>query len=702
MTEASPALDAVLAPRSVAIIGASDDPNKVGGRPLHYMLRWGFGGRIYPINPRRREVQGVRAFPDLDALDEAPEAAVIAVPGADAVAAVRACAQRGVQVAIVMSSGFGEIGASGRAAQDAMLAEARAAGMRLVGPNSQGIANFANGCVLNFSTMLMEVAPADGPIAIISQSGAASVLPFAHLRAAGYGVRYLIASGNDADLGAAELACAVARDPEVKVLLVYVETLRQPHLLAEAAQRAAERGAATVLLKGGTSRRGSAAAQSHTGAIVGGDDAVDAFALRHRIWRAHDLKELVNAVPLYLQGADPGRGRSLVVTPSGAIGVLCADTAERLGLELAELSPSTLDALTQALPPFATAANPLDITAGLLGNPALFPRALQAAAADPAADMILVGAPIPGPGYDIQGNVDAVAACAKTTAKPVVLIAPWASTQEMARAAGLPAYAEATDALGAMSQYARHVSMLRRPPTMPPALSGAVVRLPQAGGTLSEHASLALLKQHGLPVFEHRLCASPEAAVDAFHAFGGSPVVVKGCSRSVAHKSEAGLVHLDLVTAEAVRRAAEACLRTIAGRGFEAEGVLVGVMVRGPAREFALGVKRDPDLGALLVVAEGGTLIELRRDVVPLIAPFTAEEAMAAVRRMRLAPLLDGYRGEPALDVDALARAAVAMGNFAASAGPRLLSVDVNPLLVLPRGRGVVAVDALVELDESK
>lgn len=694
-------LDAVLNPRSVAIIGASEDRNKVGGRPLHYLLRFGYRGLVHPINRNRNVVQGVRALPDLDAIDTPPDVAVIAVAGDDAVAAVAACAKRGVRAAIVMSSGFGEIGARGRAAQEAMLASAQAAGMRLIGPNAQGVANFANGSVLNFSTMFMEVEPADGPIAIISQSGAASVVAFAHLRAAGFGVRYLIASGNDADLGVSELARAVAADPAVRLLLVYVESLRNPQMLADAAYRAAQRGVAMVLLMSGVSARGAAAAQSHTGSIVGGDDAIDAFALRHGIWRAHDLHELINAVPLYLQGASPGRGRSVIVAPSGAICVLCADAAQRIGLELSDLAPATLEGLTQVLPAFATAANPLDLTGGLLGNSSLFPKALGKIGADPAADMLLVGVTFAGPGYDTLATVEAIAGFVAETGKPVAVTAPLASTLAILREVGLPAYSNETDAIRALYQYCRHIPLLRSEPFKAPHAEPAASELPVTGGALNEHHSLALLARYAVPVYRNRLCRTPEEAVAAFHDLGDGPVTVKGCSAAVVHKSDHGLVYLDLVTAAAVESAARDCFMKMSRFSVVYEGVLVGEMVRRPYREFALGVKRDPVFGPLVIVAEGGTLIELRRDFVPLLAPFGLAEASAALLRLRLAPLLDGYRGYPALDVSALASAAVALGNFAIAAGPRLRSADINPILVLSRGEGALAVDAVIELEES-
>src|SRR5215472_12412855 len=232
------ALRAALDPRSVAVIGASENPNKIGGRPIHYLGRFGFSGEIYPINPHRAELQGHKSYPDLDSLPEAPELAIVAVPGQAAVAAVKACAERGVKVAIVMASGFGETGADGLAEQRAMVEAARAAGMRLVGPNTQGLANFGTGAIANFSTMFLESPPADGPVAIVSQSGAMSVVPYGLLRARGIGVRHTHATGNGGDVSLAELARVVIEDPAVRLMLLYLEAIPDPEILADVAQRA--------------------------------------------------------------------------------------------------------------------------------------------------------------------------------------------------------------------------------------------------------------------------------------------------------------------------------------------------------------------------------------------------------------------------------------------------------------------------------
>ncbi len=737
-------VDALLRSRSVAVIGASDNPNKVGGRPVHYLNRYGYDGRIYPINPGRDEIQGHRAYPDLDALDTVPDAAVIAVAGDAALEQVRRCAAAGVRAAVVMASGFAETGDAGRRRQDELVAAAHAGGMRIVGPNAQGTANFASGAVLNFSTMFMEVAPADGPIAIVSQSGAASVMPYALLRQAGLGVRYLVATGNDADLDACAMAEAVAADEVVRLVLVYLESLSDPARLAAAAAIARRRGAAVVVLKSGGSKRGAAAAASHTGAMVGNDAAIDAFLARHGIWRAPDIAAFVRAAPLYLQGRDPGLGRTVVISHSGAVGVMAADLAERAGLPLTDLAPATQDALARVLPDFGTAANPLDMTAALLGHGDLFPRALGALGGDPGANMVMIGIPVAGPGYDVEALARDAAGFVDAHAMPLVVSAPQATVRAAFDRRGVPTYVTEADAIAALHQYAMHRRLMEAAARAegddpgadpgaghgadPGAGHGADARVgsctdvcadacadarANAGGNaarntadagagtglLDEYASLSLLGRYGVPAVPQRLCETAEQAVQAAAALaaGDAPVVVKGCATSVPHKSEHGLVHLRLAGAAQVLAAATACLGKLAELGVERPRVLVAPMVKG-THEFALGVTVDPQLGPLVMIGDGGTLLELRQDIVTLLAPFDGAAAREACRRLRVAPLFDGYRDMPPLDLDALADAAVALGEFAMACGGTLMSVDINPLMVMPAGQGAMAVDAVVEM----
>jgi len=289
-------LRAVFSPRSVAIVGASENPNKIGGRPLLFLSRFGFQGQVYPINPRRSEAQGFKTYPDLKSVPEVPDVVLIVVPGDLALQAVEEGARAGAKVAIVMASGFGETASvEAQAQQQRMKQIADESGMRIIGPNSQGLANFASGAVLSFSTMFLEAPPQDGPVAIVSQSGGMSVVPYGLLRNRGIGVRHVHATGNDCDVSVGELASVLAEDPDLKLLLLYLETIRDADAVAQMAQTARSRGLPVIALKSGRTAAGQEAARSHTGALANEDRVVDAFFEQHGIWRAQNMSELVDA-----------------------------------------------------------------------------------------------------------------------------------------------------------------------------------------------------------------------------------------------------------------------------------------------------------------------------------------------------------------------------------------------------------------------
>jgi acyl-CoA synthetase (NDP forming) len=687
-------LRAALDPRSVAVIGASDNPNKIGGRPIHYLGRFGFTGAIYPINPHRAEIQGHKCYPDLASLPEAPELAIVAVPGQAAVAAVTACAERGVKVAIVMASGFGETGAAGRAEERAMVACARAAGMRLVGPNTQGLANFGTGAIASFSTMFLEAPPQDGPVAIVSQSGAMSVVPYGLLRARGIGVRHTHATGNDSDVTAAELALAVLEDPAVGLLLLYLESIADAAALAEVAESARRRGIPVVALKAGRTAAGQQAALSHTGALANEDRVVDAFFRRHSIWRAHDVPDLVNAAELYLKGWRPDGRRLVAISNSGASCVMAADIAADLGMPLAALSEETQRELGAALPGFATVRNPIDITAALLANNHLLGAILPILARDPAVDLTMLAVPVAGVGYDLESFARDTAEFLQSTGKPVVLAAPQTGVAAPFRAVGVPTFADETQAIRALDQLARHWALLRRPPMTPTPL--ATVRMPEGSARfLNEAQSLALVAAHGIPVVPHRLCRTEAEAREAFRALGPR-VAVKACSADVPHKSEHGLVALGIASEDAAATVFAELGRKLDALGLARDGVIVAAMASA-ARECALGARLDPVFGPVVMVGDGGKYVEAMPDVAVLLSPFSREDVLDALGRLRIAPLFEGVRGEPPFDAEALVEAALKLGILIASAQGHIASIDLNPVMVGPRGAGIVVADALVE-----
>ena len=687
----STALRAAHAPESIVVFGASDNPDKIGGRPLHYLARHGFRGRVYGINPKRTETQGFPTAPLLEALPECPEVAIVAVPGEAAVEAVATCAAAGVRLCVVMSSGFGETGtAEGRHSEQRMRELARAAGMRVVGPNSQGLANFGNGAVLSFSSMFLEVPPQDGPVGVVSQSGAMSVVPYCMLRRRGIGVRYAHATGNDCDVTVAELAGEMALDPDLRLILMYLESIPDAGALAETARIARERGLPIVALKSGRTRAGQQAARSHTGALANEDRVVDAFLERHGIWRANDLRELAHATELYLKGWKPAGRRLVAISNSGAVCVMAADAATRAQLPVAELAPGTRAQLAAILPSFATSTNPIDITAALLTNSGLFGAILPVVASDPAADAFVVGIPVAGAAYDVEAFARDTAAFAEATGKPTVAAITQDEVAAPFRARGLPVFQTESEAVAALAQFVTHHERMRDArPTLP-----VTWRPTGAVRMLNEAQSLARLQAAGVPVVAHRLCQSADEAVAAVRDLGGR-VALKGCSADVAHKSELGLVVLGLADEDAVRSAFVRVRAALEDRGLAFDGVLVAAMVRG-LRELMIGAHVDPVFGPVVVVGDGGRHVEAMPDSALLLPPFEAEDVARALGRLRIAPLLAGVRGEPPLDVAAFSSAAVAVGRLVSEPGCPVDSLDLNPVLVGAAGEGCTALDAVV------
>jgi len=678
---AAVSLAALLDPVSIAVIGASDDPGKIGGRPLAYLSRFGYRGRVLPVNPNRAEVQGLRCYPDVASLPEVPEVAAVLVPGAAAARAVEELGAAGTEVAIVMASGFGEVGGEGAAMQEQMRRAAAATGMRLVGPNAMGSANLTTGTVLTFSTMYLEIDVTPGPVAIVSQSGSMAVEPCALLARQAIGVAQMHATGNDADVTAAEVAALVAADERVELLLVYVESIGDGAALAELGRVGRARELPVVALKGGRTAAGQRAAHSHTGALATEDRLADAFFEEHGIWRARDLDEVSRVAGLHLRRWRTHGTRIAVVSNSGASCVQSADAATEWGLSFAPLSRTTTDALAEALPSFATLTNPVDLTAALIGSEGVFARVAGRLAADPSVDALHLALPIAGEGYEIDSFAASLADAAKD--KPVVVSCPMPDrVSQPFRDAGLPVFLTETEAISALgSLLGQHARLARARARLGSDVRAWSTRPRGSGRMLDEAASLAFLAAHGVPVVAHRLCHTADEAAAAFDAFGHEPVAVKGCSDAVTHKSELGLVRLNVTTEPDVRAAFDAVRSD--------NGAIVARMAAG-RRELLLGAHHDPTFGPVVLVGDGGTYVETIDDVAVLFPPVTVDAVVDALDGLRIAPVMRGVRGEARVDLAAVASAAVALGDVV----DEVVSIDVNPLFV--GTDGCVAADAVV------
>jgi len=710
-------LRALLAPRAIAVLGASDDPVKIGGRPLAFLLRYQYAGKVYPVNPSRKTVQGLPAFASIADVPAPVDLAVVVLPAAAVEPALEAAAAHGVRAAIVFSSGFAEVGRAGREAQARLTALARRTGLRIVGPNCQGIAHLPTRLMTTFASGFLDEPLCIGPIAMVSQSGAMAGMLYELARTQGLGLNYWVSTGNEADVQAADILAAVVADGETRVACCYLEDVKDAARFREALARAHQHRVPVFVLKSGRSAQGQRAAASHTGSLAGEDAVYDAVFRDWGALRAADPADLLRLPQAFLRYAEAGP-RVAILSNSGGLGVLSVDLCVDLGLIPAEFSAETTAGLRAALPDFAAPQNPVDLTAQILTDPGMLMRVLPLLEADPGVDMIVFQVALFGAATDVGRFARDVGRVAASTGKVVAMSCPQPHVVARFREAGVLAFDDSTVALRSLACLAEvtrrrprwrarlaaaAVAPAPTPPAAPrPTISsppGAAPRV-SAEGFLSEWESRRRLEPFGLPLVASRLSADPDAAAAAADALG-YPVVVKICSPDLPHKSDAGGVALGLGDGAAVREASRRILDTVAARAPRArlEGLLVQRQVKGEL-ELALGVKRDPVFGPVVLVAAGGVLIETLRDFRLLLPPIDTEAAEEALRALRIAALWDGVRGRPPLDLAAAAELLVRLGEAARSlAAAGVTEMDLNPVSVGTRGAGATILDALLRVD---
>ena len=689
-------LDALFRPHRVALVGASADPTKTAGLPLRFLRQRGFDGAVYPINPRATEIDGLRCFPDINALPETPEVAMVLLGAAASIEAVRHLAARGVRYAIVLASGFGETGEAGRTRQAALLEAAGS--MRLLGPNTIGLVNVTDGIPLSASGALAGSPPIAGPVGVVSQSGGILGALLSRLAAAGVGLSKLVATSNEADLEIADFVDYLAEDPATTVIALYIETIRQPERFRAAALKARAAGKPIVALKIGRSEAGARAAASHTGAMAGSDRVYDAFFADLGIIRAQTFGELVD-LPAALATQPPLRGRRIaVLTSTGGAGTLIADTIGLAGFEAPLPDAATLTRLVQAMPAGhgALDGNPIDLTlAGL--RPEILSACVRALLESESYDALAMVVGSSSVGDPILVS-DALRDGGTGTAKPIIAYVSPHAPAAAARLTeqGIPAFSAPEAVAAALSAL--------RIAAEAPIVSGVdethrVELAAEWQGSLDERQAKSLFAALGIPGAREAVVTDAASAIAAAATFGG-PVVLKILSTRITHKSDVGGVQVGL-DAGTIGPALETMrTRLHAGGHGDIEQFLVQEMVSG-GLEMILGCRRDP-LGAVLLLGMGGVAAELMSDtalrLVPRGQPLSLSQAHAMVRELRLWPLLDGYRGAPKRDTTALAAAIVAFSRLLAWHPDRLVEAEINPLFVLPTGQGVRAADGVAVL----
>ncbi len=689
-------LDALFDPRSVAVIGATDDPNRIGGRPLRYLKESGFQGELWPVNPRHDQVQGLEAWSDIGEVPGTIDVAIVAVPASRTLRAVEACAERGVGAAVVFTSGFAETDAVGVARQRRMGEIARSSGMRILGPNCLGVYNAATGFFATFATTLDFYRPMPSPVAIVSQSGAYGSHLAMLARRRRIEVGLWVTTGNECDVTVSECIAWMAGRPEIEVVAAYAEGVQDGSALLASLDAARAHRKRVFFTKTGRSEAGAEAVRSHTAALAGVDAVFDSMLAQAGIVRTYDTEEMLDAAYAASFGVLPSNRRVGFLTVSGGAGVMMVDEAAVQGLEVPPMPDAAQRRLKELLS-FCTPRNPVDITAQVFNAPHLVGTFLDTMLDEgDYAAIVIFFTYAASVEFMAKPTLDAVAGVRERHPDRLIVMAMIGADEAVARyeALNVPVFEDPVRAVRTVSALVRAREGLARGPGAGAHTGVHPSGRSYTGGRLDEHEALELLASWGIPAVQARVAPS---ATEAGHAAMtiGSPVAMKILSPDIDHKTEAGGVALD-VAAENAAREHDALVARAASYDASAEirGTLVAPMVSGV--ECILGMRRDPAFGPVVMVGSGGILAETIDDVSFRKAPIDRAEASRMIAELAVGGVLEGVRGRPRCDIDALARAVAALSRFAAANADTVESVDVNPFVVLPEGEGGMALDALI------
>ena len=693
------AIQALLHPKSIAVIGASSDFNKINGRTLKALVDKKYAGRIVPVNPKYQTLLDLPCYPDVASIPGTVELAVVAVPAKHVPDTLRELGKKGVKAAVVFSSGFSEVGGDGIRLEAELKKAIKESGVRILGPNCLGLVNVAENVMATFSQFSLGPTP-DGPAAFVTQSGALGTATAGTARKRGLNFGYFVNTGNEVDVQFVDIMRAIIAEDRIKVGAGYIEGLKNGPGLLEVAEDALQRAKPIVLTKVGRTKAGAKAIASHTGSLAGEDAVFDGVIRQRGIIRARSDEQLLDFVDIFSQCGLPGGKGIGFITRSGGAGALMADRAEEIGLDVATLSAETTEALRKVVPAFGSTSNPVDITAQGLVNPALMRDSLKILLSDPKVDIAVLWLSFTDKYAEVtaQSFIEAKA----QTSKPFIVC--WMGMPDIAaklmREGGVPFLRSAEPAVDAAAALVRYAEARRNWLSDAPARAALQLpepALPAASGAVSSMEGQALLQSFGVPTAAAKLATTTDEAVVAAKALG-YPVVMKIESPDILHKTEAKGVALNLDDETAVRSAFSALIAN--AKQYKADARIAGVLVQTMAKgdvELVIGLKRDPTFGPVVMVGLGGVLIEVLKDVVFRAAPVTQPEALRMLDELKSKVILDGVRGKPPVNKTALAQMISAVSCFGAAAGPRLAELDLNPVLAGPQG--VTAVDWLMMLD---
>jgi len=675
---------------SIAILGASDNPTKISGRPLAYLLACGYPGKIYAVNPARERAQGLKSHPALTAIGEPVELAIIGTAAQHVEAIVQEGIGLGIKAFVVFSSGFAEMGEEGRAMQERLSDLARAHGIIILGPNCLGAANSRNGLIASFTTALESTAIVQGSFSFASQSGALGAYWLDVVLRSRLGFAKWVTTGNESDVDIAQALDHLVADENTRVIGLYIEDIRRPAAFRQALHRAACAGKPVLVIKAGRSAAGAAAAASHTGALAGDDALYDACFAQHGAIRVESLSEMMDMARLLTHAAVPSGRRLGVMSVSGGAGVLIADACEPLGLSLPAPLEPTRDALRAILPAFVHPANPLDITGNVLQDTSVISRTMETLAKADEVDAIVLFIGMMHSIADVF--VDTLTRARQAAGCPIIVI--WIGAMDdsirQLEAHGIPVFLDIPQAISAIAQgigaEARRAVIVGRAPSP---MQG-VVASGLAGKVLSEIDGKQLLRSQDAVMLPRAAFFEPSdkpgsAQLPPF------PLVAKLQSADLLHKSDAGGVILGLQSADAI----EAAVRQLTGKGrelgIEFQGVLVEEMILFD-HELLLGLRRHSHFGPALTLARGGIEAELDPDAITRLLPLDENDIVTMLESLRCARLLKGFRGRPAANIPHIARRIAGLCDWFLL--QPLAELEINPLAI--KGSELWALDALI------
>ena len=705
--EARPDLSRFLNPRGVAVVGVSNDATRIGGQALKLLTDFGYGGRIYPVNPKYGEVKGLTCYPDLPSVPQPCDVALIALSAPHVAGVIEQCGKAGIPYAVVLAGGFGEVGAEGAALQAELASVVRNSDVRVVGPNCIGIMNLKDNARIGFGGTMQLRTLKPGPIAMVTQSGGFGFGVVAMACHYGLGFNYVVSTGNEDDLTTLDWVADLIERPEVEIVTVFMEGTTEGRRLREVGERALQLRKPILIWKVGNTDVGRRAATSHTARMTAGYELFRAAFRQGGFVEIRDVDDLIDIAKAFRIGKLPAGNRVAVLTLSGGAGVLLADRCIEHGLELPALTEATQARLREVLVSFAAIGNPIDATAhGYQDNFASYGRAIREVLADPNVDQVVARVPR---GSAARPWSEALVEALRGTHKPLILSWPTSpddngDVREYLESNNVPcilAPGRAVHALAALTEFARKRRdfQARGKRALKRATARQAVVIPGGVRTLGEHRAKSVLKSYGVPVVSEVLMSPAE--IEALEAPPlAFPVAVKIESPDVPHKTEAGAVRLNAQDLAALKQAARDVVAAASRHNPKAriEGILVQEMASG--LEVIVGAVNDPYFGPTVAFGMGGILTELLKDVTHRFAPFDAGTAREMIAEIRGAALLNGYRGGPALDVAALADALARVSLLIADHADRIAEIDINPLFVREAGKGVAAADALIVLKD--